>query len=223
VPVLHVLRGLRHIQNGHHAVFSPDADGTSDRFGLSVNPAFSVVYKSAIRARVKYNFVPRSGSSSLAATFARFHSQPSSGSQERMVSADTAIPRRTCSSTANAAQLHRVRHQPNARGAVLSNAWTERLSDGFSSRSRHCFVACSVAPSKVSVPARYARTIRYTLEREQKRTEATSLGVRPAAHRSNRWRAKRYPYRARRNSARIRTCSSGGISTIVGLGTATPR
>jgi hypothetical protein len=43
-----------------------------------------------------------------------------------------------------------------------------------------------VVSSKVSVPARYARTIRYTLEREQKSRLATSLGVRPVAHRSKR-------------------------------------
>ena len=47
----------------------------------------------------------------LAETFARFHSQPNSWSQCRRVSANTGIPRRTCTSTANVAQLHRVRHQ----------------------------------------------------------------------------------------------------------------
>ena len=60
------------------------------------------------------------------------------------------------------------------------------------------------------------------LEREQKSTLATSLGVRPAAHRSKRGSANRYLYRARRNSARMRACSVGEISTIVGLGTETP-
>jgi hypothetical protein len=62
-----------------------------------------------------------------------------------------------------------------------------------------------------------------TSQTQQKSTVATSLGVRPAAHRSSRCTANRYPYRARRNSARMRPCSSGGISTIVGRGTATPR
>jgi hypothetical protein len=39
------------------------------------------------------------------------------------------------------------------------------------------------------LPARYARTIRYTLEREHNRNAAISVGVRPAAHRSTIWNA----------------------------------
>src|SRR5713101_8296622 len=65
------------------------------------------------------------------------------------------------------------------------------------------------------LPVRYARTIRYMLEREQKRKAAISVGFRPAAHSNKIWNASREPYRARRSMARIWTCSSGGISSKV--------
>jgi len=90
-------------------------------------------------------------------------------------------------------------------------------------RSRRCGRARSRPSPQVSVPAREARPMRYPREREHKSTAAMSLGARPAAPRSRTCRASRSPYRARRNSARLRACSSGGISTIVGLGTAPPR
>src|SRR5580765_6023950 len=69
------------------------------------------------------------------------------------------------------------------------------------------------------LPARYARTIRYTLEREQNRKAAISVGFRPAAHNSKMWNARREPYRVRRRTARIWTCSAGGISSKVVDGT----
>ena len=172
---------------------------------------------------MRAHFSTRCGSSSFAAHFARFPSQPHSWSQWRIVSAETSSPRRMWSSGARAAQLHRGRHQPNARGALVRSAGTERLRDGGSRRSRRCFVVGSLASSKVRGPPWYARTSRYTLEREQKSTAATSLGVRPAAHKSSKWRASQCPYRARRNSARIWACWAGGLSTLVVRGTETPR
>ena len=72
----------------------------------------------------------RCGSSSLATSFARFHTQPISWSQRRTVSADTSIPCLAWSVAARVAQLHRVRHQPYARGAALSKAPRERVSHG---------------------------------------------------------------------------------------------
>ena len=179
-------------------------------------------HRCAKARRRRAHCVTRSGSSSLAATVARFPAQPNSWSQGRIVSAATSIPRRRWSSGARAAPRHRVRPPPNARGAGLSSARTERLSAGVN-RRRLCRGLCALASSKVRVPARSARTIRSTLEREQKRTAATALGVRPPAPRSNRGRATKSPYRARRNAVRLRACASREISPIVDRGTATPR
>ena len=41
------------------------------------------------------------------------------------------------------------------------------------------------------LPVRYARTIRYTLEREQNKNAPISVGFRPAAHNSKMWNASR--------------------------------
>jgi hypothetical protein len=41
------------------------------------------------------------------------------------------------------------------------------------------------------LPARYARTIRYTLEREHNRNAAISVGVRPIAQSNKIWNASR--------------------------------
>src|SRR5712691_11848036 len=59
-----------------------------------------------------------------------------------------------------------------------------------------------------------AFTMRYTLEREQNRNVAISVGVRPAAHNSRTCTASKEPYRACRNSASIHSCSGGGISSM---------
>jgi hypothetical protein len=69
------------------------------------------------------------------------------------------------------------------------------------------------------LPARYARTIWYTLEREHNRHAAISVGWRPAAQRNKLGNASREPYRARRRMARLWTCSAGGISRKVIDGT----
>ena len=55
VSLLHVLRGLRRVQNRHWSVLSPNADHASDSFGLAVNLTLSAFCKSAILPRVKYN------------------------------------------------------------------------------------------------------------------------------------------------------------------------
>src|SRR5262249_653171 len=57
--------------------------------------------------------------------------------------------------------------------------------------------------------------MRYTLEREQNRNAAISVGVRPAAHNSRTCTASKAPYRACRNLANIHSCSCGGISSMV--------
>src|SRR5215813_10043535 len=57
--------------------------------------------------------------------------------------------------------------------------------------------------------------MRYTLEREQNKTAAISVGVRPAAHNSRTCTASKAPYRACRNLANIHSCSCGGISSMV--------
>src|SRR5713101_554672 len=67
-----------------------------------------------------------------------------------------------------------------------------------------------------------AFTMRYTLVREQNRNVAISVGVRPAAHNSRTCTASKEPYRARRNSATIHSCSGGGISSMVEPGTVIP-
>ncbi len=56
------------------------------------------------------------GSSSLATSLARFHTQPTSWSQRCIISAETVMPRFTCRVSASVAQLQRVRHHPRARG-----------------------------------------------------------------------------------------------------------
>src|SRR5215510_1431570 len=53
------------------------------------------------------------------------------------------------------------------------------------------------------LPVRYARTIRYALEREPNRNATISVGFRPAAQSNTIWNARRYPYRARRSRTRI--------------------
>src|SRR5229473_4635470 len=64
--------------------------------------------------------------------------------------------------------------------------------------------------------------MRYTLEREQNRNVAISVGVRPAAHNSRTCTASKVPYRAWRNLANIHSCSCGGISSMVELRTVMP-
>jgi hypothetical protein len=48
--------------------------------------------------------------------------------------------------------------------------------------------------SQAMIPARYARTVRYTLEREWNRTTAMSVGLRPATHNNTTWRAGSYSF-----------------------------
>src|SRR5262249_29895200 len=57
--------------------------------------------------------------------------------------------------------------------------------------------------------------MRYTLEREQNRNAAISVGVRPAAHNSRTCTASKAPDRASRNLANIHSCSCGGMSCMV--------
>ncbi len=64
--------------------------------------------------------------------------------------------------------------------------------------------------------------MRYTLEREQNSYVAISVGVRPAVHRRRTWNASRYPWRARRNSASIHSCSDSEICSMVEPDTVIP-
>src|SRR5712692_3091059 len=64
--------------------------------------------------------------------------------------------------------------------------------------------------------------MRYTLEREQNRNVAISVGVRPAAHNSRTCTASKAPYRACRHLANIHSCSCGGISSMVESRTVRP-
>jgi hypothetical protein len=61
---------------------------------------------------IRANRAIRCGASSLATSWARFHTQPLSWRQRRTVSADTARPCLAWSVAASVAQLPRVRHQP---------------------------------------------------------------------------------------------------------------
>src|SRR5215216_147571 len=80
--------------------------------------------------RIRASLRMRCGSESLAASFARFQTQPSSPSQRRIVSAETWMLRLTLSWAERVAQLQRVRHQPKAFGEALSNASKERFNEG---------------------------------------------------------------------------------------------
>src|SRR3954452_14315604 len=64
--------------------------------------------------------------------------------------------------------------------------------------------------------------MRDTLEREQNRDLAISVGVRPAAPNKRTWKASKCPCRARRNSASLHSCSGCAISSMVEPGTVTP-
>jgi hypothetical protein len=68
-------------------------------------------------------------------------------------------------------------------GLFLRRAPSERVSQGMKIVDGTAMESCPASSSCMPrLPARYARTIRYTLEREHNRKVAISVGVRPAAH-----------------------------------------
>jgi hypothetical protein len=140
-----------------------------------------------------------------------FPPPPIAWSQRRTVSADTALPCLALSVAARVAQRHRVRHQPYVCGAALRKAPRARVSQG--SKTVGCTATERGPSGSIRLPrppARYACTIRDTLERAQNR---------PAAHRRKMWHASREPSRVWRRTARLWPCSAGGISRQVVDGT----
>ena len=83
----------------------------------------------------------------------------------------------TWSHAAKGAPLQRVRHQPSARGGVLSQAPNARRSQGKRTGVRtgaaRAPLGATVTPSG---PARERRTVRDTWEREQHRQTALAVG-----------------------------------------------
>jgi hypothetical protein len=69
--------------------------------------------------RMAASLTARSGSLSLATSFARFQRQPRACNQRRTVSADTRRPRRASRLRASVAQLQRARYQPSAISSVM--------------------------------------------------------------------------------------------------------
>jgi hypothetical protein len=143
--------------------------------------------RGAYTRRMRATRATRWGSSSLAPSLARVPTPPSAWRQRRSVAAAIVSPRLVGHVSASVAPRHRGRHQPSGCGAACSQAHSDRCRARLSTVVRPGGVSrpCASA-SRPRVPARYARTVRYTLAREPNRVAAIAVGFRLAAHQRQR-------------------------------------
>src|SRR6266540_2345638 len=151
--------------------------GHKGRARASAKPLISGAGKCSACNRIRAQRSIRAGSASLARRLARFHTQPIAWRQRLTVQAETSLPCLPWSGAAKVTPLQGVRHQPEARGGVLSKVPNERRIQGKRTVVRTGAPSAPlVSTVKPSDPARERRTVRDPLEREQNRHAAISVG-----------------------------------------------
>ena len=163
----------------------------------------------------------RHGSSSCATSLERFHTQPTSWTHRRTVSAETVRLRVSCSVRASVAQLPRVRHHPYARGDTLRRASRDRRSLGHNTGPRlggKSGPLSSALHSREPSPGKRARCGRRGSASSPGRRRCPSGGVQPPT--ITRGGGPARSHSARRSAASSAACSSCGRSRTVGLGRA---